>query len=299
MTDRCSFRCFYCRNDNQHLRRHELLSFEEIVFFIKHFADLGINQVRITGGEPLERKGLSELISMLAQIRGIQRISLTTNGYRLAQYARELKQAGLHDVNISLDTLVREKFQSITKVDGLENVLEGIREAKAENLSPKINSVVVRGINDDEILDLLWFSRKENAPVRFIEWMPVSGTSWKKEDVVTEQEILEKVRTIGEVIPYPATSEPATTYFLPSWNIDFGIIPSVSRPFCRLCNRIRLTARGELFTCLFSEQGYPLKRHIHDPNLNLILRQLIFFKEPGFVALRRGSIPISMVEMGG
>lgn len=298
VTDRCPFNCLYCGKDQRVVPKELLMSFEEIVHLVSAFSSLGIRELRITGGEPLQRKHLSRLIRQLQKDSLLKRISMTTNGLRLAEEAEVLKGAGLDDVNISLDTLNPIKFLRLTGVDGLSRVLAGIRAAKRVGLSPKLNTVLIRGINEDEILSLLQFAGGLEIPIRFIEWMPVEGVEWNREDVVTEEEVLSSVSPLGPVEVLPSSQSPAQLYRIVRLDALFGVIPTVSRPFCHQCNRIRVSAKGELFTCLFSCCGIPLKPYLKSPDLPRWLRKFVAEKEIGFVGQPERKV-ISMVHMGG
>lgn len=298
VTDRCAFRCLYCIQEGELGPKELLLSFEEIEKAVRAFTLLGIEQVRLTGGEPLQRRQVELLAKRLRELAGIKRLSLTTNGYHLAEKALLLKEAGVDDVNISLDTLRPDRFQAICGQDALERVLCGIRAAREAGLHPKINTVVMGGVNDDEILSLLSFAQAEGLLLRFIEWMPVAGVPWEREKVVPAAEILRRASAQGEITPLPAKHQPASLYCIEPAGTIFGIIPTISRPFCEDCNRLRLSARGELFTCLFARRGFPLRPYLDDPDLPLLLRQLVYRKEEGFAA-SPSQVSVPMVMMGG
>ncbi|MFC1967594.1 GTP 3',8-cyclase MoaA [Chloroflexota bacterium] len=265
VTDRCNLRCVYCMPvDGVPLMPHEdILRYEEIHDIVEAASELGISKVRITGGEPLVRAGLSELIGMLAGIKTIDDISLTTNGILLARYAAELKTAGLRRVNVSLDTLQPEKFRQITRLGNLDDALTGIEAAKAAGLAPvKINVVVMRGVNDDEILDFASKTIGEGWHVRFIERMP----SFSAEDTadvkfVSSNEILGSLVSLGEMEPCLVSigNGPARYFRLPGAKGTIGFITPVSEHFCFQCNRLRLTADGKLRPCLLSEEEIDLR----------------------------------------
>jgi cyclic pyranopterin phosphate synthase len=264
VTDRCNLRCHYCMPEADYtwLPREDLLSFEEIAALVGVFTGLGVRRVRLTGGEPLLRRGLPRLVERLAANPAIEDLALTTNGVLLAAQARELKAAGLHRVTVSLDTLDRARFVRLARVDALDAVLEGIAAAREAGLAPlKIDSVLVRGVNDDEIVALLEFGRRAGAEVRFIEYMDVGGaTRWTPEAVVTRREVLERVAArYGPVRPLPGEpSAPADRFALPDGTV-FGIVSSVTEPFCRDCDRSRLTADGIWFLCLYARSGIDLR----------------------------------------
>src|SRR6266481_1242224 len=265
VTDRCNFRCTYCMPFDEYtwIERHEVLSFEEIERVARVFLGLGIEKIRLTGGEPLVRKDLHRLIARLSQLEGLGDLSLTTNGALLAEQAQELYNAGLRRINVSIDTLKSDRFTALTKRGNLDEVLAGVFAAKKAGLSPiKINAVIVRGTNDDEILDLVQFARANGLEMRFIEYMDVgNANAWSLERTVTKKEILETVNSRFPVreIGRAHGSAPAVDYeFLGGAGV-IGIIGSITEPFCSSCTRVRLTADGKLVTCLFAESGFDLK----------------------------------------
>jgi len=265
VTDRCNFRCNYCMpfDEYQWIQRNEVLSFEEITRVARLFLEFGIEKVRLTGGEPLVRKQLHELIANLTAIQGLPDITLTTNGALLAAQADALYAAGLRRINISIDTLKHDRFVALTKRGNLDEVLAGIAAAKRVGMAPvKLNAVVIRGTNDDEILDLVEFARNNGCEMRFIEYMDVgNANAWSLEKTVTKREILEivnarfPVRELGR----DHGSAPAVDYEFLDGAGEIGIIGSVTEPFCSSCTRVRLTADGKLVTCLFAESGFDLK----------------------------------------
>ena len=264
VTDRCNLRCVYCMpEDVQFLDSKELLSFEEICAFVKIAVTKGINKVRLTGGEPLLRRDLSTLVGFLSQIEEIKDLSLTTNGMLLKSQAVALKQAGLNRVTISLDTLIPERFLDLCKRDGLAQTLEGIDAGiNAGFQSIKLNTVTIKGINDDEIVNLAKFARERQIEIRFIEYMPIGANPWEKAKVVLAHEIIEKIdKEVGLLVP--ATNydpmAPAMEFVYEDGKGKVGIIASVSKPFCQSCNRIRITAEGKLRNCLFALEEMDLK----------------------------------------
>ena len=267
VTDHCNLMCGYCMpplSMQQHADKLEVLSFEELHQLSLAAVAAGIKKIRITGGEPLIRKGIVELCRMLAGIDGLKELSLTTNGVLLKQFAEPLFHAGLQRVNISLDTLNREKFKKITGRDLLFNVLAGIREADKVGLSPiKINTVVMRGINDDEISQMADISLKKPYQIRFIEFMPVDkGRPFSfKQMFIPIQQIIQKIPNIDRthIIFPPKRSGPAKLCALTGAKGSIGFIAPVSRHFCKTCNRLRLTAVGNLRTCLFAPEEIDLK----------------------------------------
>ena len=273
LTDRCNFRCFYCLPNGEPplARKETILTFEEIVRLSEIFVSLGIEKLRLTGGEPLLRKDVEILVEKLAELKKplangnrLKDLALTTNGHTLPQRAAQLKKAGLDRVTISLDSLKRENFRRMTGVDKLEEVLAAIEAAKIAGLSPvKINTVVVRGYNEDEVVDFARFARAENLSIRFIEFMPLdSGHEWSREMVVAGREIRAR---IDEAFPLELKEKSrgaATAWrykFADGARGEIGIVAPVTEMFCGACSRIRLTADGQIRTCLFSAQEYNLR----------------------------------------
>ena len=244
------------------LPRAEVLTFEEIALVVEAFTRLGVQRVRLTGGEPLLRRDLPRLVSLLAAPGKLSDLALTTNGVLLAEQARELRAAGLHRVTVSLDTLRPERFEALTRFDRLGRVLEGIEAAAREGFSPiKVDTVVVRGVNDDEITGLLDFGRGIGAEVRFIEYMDVGGaTRWSAAKVVSRAELLETIaHRYGTPSPLPrAGPAPAERFVLADGTV-FGIIASMTAPFCGACDRSRLTADGIWYLCLYASAGKDLR----------------------------------------
>lgn len=258
VTDRCNLRCVYCMpEDGVSLMSHQdILTYEEIYTVAKAAAELGINKIRLTGGEPLVRAGVPELVRQLAGIGTIDDIALTTNGVLLKRYAAELKEAGLRRVNISLDTLKPEKFNRITRCGSLENTLEGIEAAHTAGLTPvKINVVVMAGINEDELPDFATKTVTEGWHVRFIEHMPVNGEDSGTARLVSVNEMKKNIESLGPLEPYKVVvgNGPAKYFRLPEATGTIGFITPVTEHFCIHCNRLRLTADGKLRPCLLSE----------------------------------------------
>jgi cyclic pyranopterin phosphate synthase len=258
VTDRCNIRCFYCMPEEgiQFQPRQEILSFEEITRFARVAAGLGITKLRITGGEPLVRKDLPDLIAMLAAIPGIRDIALTTNAVLLANLATPLRDAGLSRLNIHLDTLDRDRFRQITRRDDLPRVLAGIDAAQRAGFPVKLNAVAVKGLIEDDILPLARFGRERGIEVRYIEFMPLDAQGiWDRSGVLTAAEILqilaEGIGPLDEV-PDRDPRAPATEYAFCDGIGRIGFIASISKPFCGNCNRIRLTADGHIRYCLFA-----------------------------------------------
>jgi len=297
VTDRCNLRCVYCMpTEGIDLLAHEdILSYEEIYRVATAAAELGINKVRITGGEPLVRIGLSSLVGMLAQIEAIDDIALTTNGILLARYADELKAAGLRRVNISLDTLKPDKFRLITRGGDLDDVLEGIEAANTAGLNPiKINAVVMAGSNDDELLDFARKTVDEGWHVRFIEHMPFNS-EMASSSFVSVNEVRERLASLGELEPCTFKGNgPAKYYRLPQAKGTIGFITPISEHFCFHCNRLRLTADGRLRPCLLSEQEIdlrqPLRQGISAEELKKLIKKAVDSK-PRKHRLAEGMVP--------
>jgi cyclic pyranopterin phosphate synthase len=269
VTDRCNLRCIYCMPPGGVAPRshEEILSYEEIATIVRAAADLDISKIRLTGGEPLVRLGLVDLVHMIAQVPGVDDVAMTTNGILLSRYAAALAEAGLQRVNISLDTLRPERFRHITRRGQLEDVLAGMEAAQAAGLAPiKINTVVIRGMNDDEVVDLARKTAELAWNVRFIELMPVGNGmltdgGWR-ERVVTAKEIRRQIElSLGALEPakMSAGSGPARYYRLPGASGTLGFITPISEHFCYQCNRLRLTADGQLRPCLLSDDEIDLR----------------------------------------
>jgi len=263
VTDRCNLRCEYCMPEDDYawLPREDVLHFEEISALVDVFLSLGVDKIRLTGGEPLLRRDLPLLVGMLSAKAGLSDLALTTNGILLADQIDALSAAGLQRITVSLDTLHRTRFEALTRFDRLDAVHSGIAAAHRVFGKLKIDTVVMRGVNDDELADLLEFGRSVNAEVRFIEYMDVGGaTRWSPDRVVTRQTMLDALsRRYGRIEPIrEQTSAPAERFALPD-GTTFGIISSTSEPFCRSCDRSRLTADGLWFLCLYAALGIDLR----------------------------------------
>ena len=265
VTDRCNYRCTYCMPLEEYvwIDRSEILSFEEIARLARLFVGLGVDKIRITGGEPLVRKGLYRAIRMLSGIEGVQDLCLTTNASLLSEQIGELAAAGLKRINVSIDTLDPEKFKQITKRGDLSKVLEGLFAAKELGLQPiKLNAVIERGVNEDDVIPLVEFARENGFSMRFIEYMDVgNANNWISQKIVSKKEILEMINArypLREVGRDNGTA-PSVDYEFIDGIGDVGVIASVTEPFCSSCTRARLTADGKLVTCLFSDQGHDLK----------------------------------------
>jgi cyclic pyranopterin phosphate synthase len=289
VTDRCNLRCVYCMpEDVTFLPREEMLSFEEMADFVRVAAPLGINKIRLTGGEPLMRKQLDRLVRMLAAIPGIDDIGLTTNGLLLEQHAKPLFDAGLRRMNVSLDTLDPTRFRELARRDGVDDVIAGLLAASAAGFQPiKVNAVAIRGFIEKDAVPLAQFCRKQGFEMRFIEYMPIGAESWEREKCYFAHEILELLeRGIGPLNPardYDPHA-PAMDFEYADGGGRVGIIASVSRPFCRSCNRLRLTADGKLRNCLFAMDETdvkPLIRSKDDPGLAVAIRESVLAKWEG------------------
>jgi len=265
VTDRCNLRCQYCMPEEEYvwLPREDILSFEECAQLVDIFCDLGVDKVRLTGGEPLLRKGVESLIRMLAGNPRIRDLAMTTNGVLLAEHAPLLRAAGLHRVTVSLDTLRPDRFKALAKRELHPRVLEGIEAVgRAGFPGLKLDAVVIRGTNDDELVDLLEYGRRVGAEVRFIEYMDVGGAiHWSLDRVVPRAEMLAVLgRHYGGVEPViEASTAPADRFRLPDGTV-FGIISSTTEPFCRSCDRSRLTADGLWYLCLYATRGTDLRK---------------------------------------
>jgi cyclic pyranopterin phosphate synthase len=263
VTDRCNLRCSYCMPEPEYvwLPREDILHFEEIETLVDVFTGLGVDKVRLTGGEPLLRRDLPDLVHRLAQRPAIRDLAMTTNGVLLAAHARALRDAGLHRLTVSLDTLDPARFRDLTRYDELDRVLDGIAIAAPLFPGLKIDTVVIKGVNDDEIVDLLEFGRRYGAEVRFIEYMDVGGaTHWSMSRVMSRREMLERLeQRYGIITPIvEESSAPADRYRLQD-GTTFGIIASTTEPFCHSCDRSRLTADGLWYLCLYAAHGTDLR----------------------------------------
>lgn len=307
LTDRCNFRCFYClpHGEPPIAPKEQMLSYEEIDHVCEIFVSLGIEKLRLTGGEPMLRRDIETIIRKLARLKssGLKDLALTTNGYYLPERAQSLKDAGLDRVTISLDSLKRDVFKRMTGVDVLDKVLAGIAAAKEAKLEPiKINAVIVRGHNEDEVADFAAFAREYDVKMRFIEFMPLdSGHEWAREDVVSGKEIRDR---ISERFPLARVevargSDTSSRYrFADGAPGEIGIIAPVTEPFCGACSRIRLTADGQIRTCLFSTVEHSLRDVVRsgasrDEIIEYIYSVILkkeprhFINDPGFVAPSR------------
>jgi len=291
ITDKCNFRCIYCMPAEglSWLPKAEILSYEEIERIARVAVSIGIEQIRLTGGEPLVRRDAPDLIRLLHKIEGLRSLSLTTNGLLLKQQARFLAEAGLTRINVSLDSLVREKFEHITRRDQLDRVLEGLAELEHyPSISPiKVNAVAMRGFSEEEVLDFICLARRKAYLIRWIEFMPLDADQiWRKEDILTGREIKQIIEAeYGPLTPITTTdlSETAHRYTFSDGIGEVGFINPVSEPFCSSCDRIRLTADGQLRTCLFATEETDLRSVIRsgadDKTLAHTLRRAVWHKE--------------------
>jgi GTP 3',8-cyclase len=264
VTDRCNLRCTYCMPEDVVFQdRSELLTFEEITHFVRVIAPMGVNKIRLTGGEPLMRRDLPKLVRMIASITDIDDIGLTTNGILLQDQAAALQQAGLHRLNVSLDTLDEERFRAISRRDGLDRILAGLETAKRIGFTNiKINAVAIRGFIEHDAVPLANYCRENGFELRFIEYMPIGAEAWEREKVFFASELLELLsEEVSPLIPSAGQDPqaPAQEFRYADGRGQIGIIASVSRPFCRSCNRVRLTADGKLRNCLFAHNELDLK----------------------------------------
>jgi GTP 3',8-cyclase len=312
VTDKCNFRCTYCMPAEglEWLGRDQILSFEEITRLVRVLAQLGVDEVRLTGGEPLVRRDLPVLVGMLSGIEGVRDLSLTTNGVLLDRYAAPLVAAGLRRINVSLDTLNHVRFAEIARRDALDAVLRGLEEAERHpELRPiKVNCVAVKGFTETEVPALAALARRKPYVVRFIEFMPLDADeAWREDDVLTGGEIRAIIEEHhGPLVEVPAkASSTARRFRFADGAGEVGFVNPVSEPFCSSCDRIRLTADGQLRTCLFSRREWdlktPLREGATESELIDLLRFAVRHKElkhrindPGFVRASR-----SMSQIGG
>ena len=267
ITDRCNMRCIYCMpsNNANWLDQENLLSYEQITRLAKIFVlSLGIEKIKITGGEPTIRSNVESLVKSLSSIEGLRSVSMTTNGLLIKDKIKILKDSGLESLNISLDTFKPDRFKAMSGgIDGLYKVMDAVKSALDENLTLKINTVIMKGWNDDEILQFVKFSRETGCTVKFIEFMPLDGTGiWAEEIVVSKREMINKINKdfIHHLSPINNDkSDPARLYTFDDGIGVIGFIPSITEPFCQNCDRVRITADGKLYTCLFDKSSYNLK----------------------------------------
>jgi len=309
VTDRCNFRCVYCRSADpeNHMPSKQLLTWDEYERLVRIFVAMGIRKVRVTGGEPLVREGVEDFIARLKAL-GVQDLSMTTNAHLLAERCDRLVAAGMDRINISLDSLDRAKFEKITRTKSFDKVMAGIEAAQASKLHPiKVNAVLVRGVNDDEVEAFAAFARDRGLIMRFIEFMPLDADrSWTRDMVVTGAEVHRRISARWPLVPVlHERSETARKFRFTDGPGEIGLISPVSQPFCGACSRIRLTADGKLRTCLFSKDDHDLKfllrggatdREIGDEIISIVAQKEKGHRinEPGFVPPSR-----TMVSIGG
>lgn len=305
LTDRCNFRCSYCMPDQpEWLDKNKILSFEEIITLCQVMIPLGISHIRLTGGEPLMRKNIVLLIEALNRLRplGLKRISITTNAYYLEKYAHALRKAGLDDLNISLDSIHPETFLYMTKKP-LTPVLKGIDSALKAEIPIKLNCVLVAGQNDQEILEMTQWAYDQNIPLRFIEYMPLDQPRhWQANKVIIEDAILQTLSSYFQIDKQQRSFDPATTYLL-NQHYPLGLISTISKPFCHSCDRLRLTAQGDLFTCLFATHGTPLRSLLQTGNIESLIQLIqksVWLKDAGYISHQTApDRKISMHAIGG
>jgi GTP 3',8-cyclase len=290
VTDRCNFRCTYCMPAEglPWLPKSEVLTFEEMTRLVGVFVGLGVKEIKLTGGEPTVRRELPTLVAMVRQAHPHLAISMTTNGYLLDRLAQPLADAGLDRVTISCDSLLRHRFAEMTRRDALDKVLDGMRAAERAGLTPiKLNCVVIAGTNDAEVLDFARFARDTGYEVRFIEYMPLDADQrWERAKVVPSAQILEAIDAVYPMIGEAEGAEPATTFrFADGAPGAIGVIASVTEPFCESCNRLRLTAEGQLRACLFAmnetDLRAPLRTAASDEELERLIRAAVWEKWEG------------------
>jgi len=290
VTDRCNLRCVYCMpEDVTFLDRTELLTFEEMTAFVAATIPLGIDKIRLTGGEPLMRRGLAELVAMLTALPGVTDLGLTTNALLLEKQAEGLHAAGLRRLNVSLDTLDAGRFRTLARRDGLEATLAGLAEAKRLGFRVKVNAVALRGFIEHDAAPLAHYCREQGFALRFIEYMPIGADDWERGKLVPAHELLDLIeRDVAPLVPAKTldASAPAVVYDYADGVGSVGVIASVSRPFCRSCNRIRLTAEGRLRNCLFAKDELDVKPLLRPgpanvPAIQALVRKSIAAKEEG------------------
>jgi GTP 3',8-cyclase len=291
ITDKCNFRCTYCMPAEglPWLKKSQILSYEELERITRVAVSIGIEQIRLTGGEPLVRRDVPDFVRQLHNIKGLRSLSLTTNGILLKQQAKALAEAGLTRINVSLDSLVREKFAKLTRRDQFDRVLEGLEEVeKYPSIHPiKINAVAIRDFSEDEVLDFVQFARKKSYVMRWIEFMPLDADQiWRKEDILTGAEIKAIIEAVyGPLVPITTgdPSETARRYTFSDGIGEVGFINPVSQPFCSTCDRIRLTADGQLRTCLFATEETDLRAVLRssgdDEAIARTIREAVWHKE--------------------
>jgi cyclic pyranopterin phosphate synthase len=309
VTDRCNFRCVYCRSADpeNHMPARDLLEWDEYERLVRLFVGMGIRKVRVTGGEPLVRPGIEDFIGRVKAL-GTEDVSMTTNGFLLAERCERLAAAGMDRINISLDSLDRTKFERVTRTRTFDQVMAGIDAAQASPMRPvKVNAVLVRGLNDDEVESFAEFARERDLIMRFIEFMPLDADRvWTRGLVVPAAEVYRRISARWPLVPIPhERSETARKYRFADGSGEIGLIASITEPFCGFCSRIRLTADGKLRTCLFSREDYDLKPFLRggasDEELSDTIVSIVMNKEEGHRINQPDFVPPSrtMVSIGG
>jgi len=304
VVDKCNFRCNFCMPDEPiWVPNDKILTDDEIVRIVTILSQYGVDRVRVTGGEPLVRKGVENLIGKISAIPGIHGTGITTNGFYLAEKAAALKKAGLHSVTVSLHSLNPQRFSSVTRRDVHAKVIQGIRAAKDEGFkSIKLNAVIVRGYNDDEILNFTEMAYTQGFNMRFIEYMPFDGNKlWDTTKVVTGEEILSIIKSKFEIVPLEREhGSTSLNYRFIDGGGEFGIITSISKPFCSDCDRLRITADGKVVPCLFSENEYDLAYVLRnggsDDDIVNFFKRSVKMKAPGVESMINGNVPLKHVR---
>jgi cyclic pyranopterin phosphate synthase len=300
VTDRCNLRCVYCMpaEGMPWLAKQDLLTYEEITRFARVCIECGVTGVRLTGGEPTVRADLPVLVRMLHELVPDLDLSITTNGLKLVAMAEELKAAGLRRVNVSLDTLQSERFKALARRDRFAEVIAGLEAARAAGFTPiKLNAVLMRGVNDDEVVPLARWARDEGYELRYIEWMPLDFQhSWDRSQLVSGEEILSRIAEVFPIEPEEGDdpSAPARTFSYRDGAGRVGVIASVTKPFCGHCDRIRLTADGQVRTCLFAHREYDFRSVMRsggsDDDVEALLRAAVLRKQPGHLISQPGFV---------
>lgn len=289
LTDRCNMRCYYCMPSNPvWLPKEKILTFEEITRVVRVLARNGVRKIKLTGGEPLLRRGVEKLVAMVSSVEGVESLSMTTNGFFLAQKARELRRAGLRSVTISVPSLDKNRFKAITGLDALDRVLEGVEAALLNGFHPvKINTPVIKGVNEADVLPLAELARRKGLFVRFIEFMPFDGLrNWAPGRVVPWTEVYRVISSKYELVEIPREASSTSLNFkFKDSDGGVGFISSITAPFCRDCDRIRITADGRLVPCMFGSREFDLRPLLRggasDDELEGFIRRAVSLKEPG------------------
>lgn len=299
VTDKCNMRCVYCMptNNTRWFDQDNILGYHEIVRLATILVTFGIGKIRLTGGEPLVRPKVEDLIAALSKIKGIKVISMTTNGLLLQDKAKQLRDAGLESINVSLDSFKPDRFRSMGGIEGVGRVLNSIKAANDAGLKLKINTVIIRGWNEDEVVEFARFARVTGYTVRFIEFMPLDGSGiWEPNLVFSKKEMIEMInKDVGEIVPLhkDVSSEPAALYSFADGKGTIGFIPSMTEPFCSTCDRVRITSDGRLLTCLFENTGYDLKGLIRsgksDDDIKKYILECIKKKPEGIISIIRAN----------